>query len=226
MFMRSNQLFYAVIAFVYLTVLVLLHIANFLPPFATNAPEQSQVIQTPINPIHAASYDSARFVTPESLDNINAQTFQTKVINPVLFKLNIYSPSTSTLLLGTAIQESLVGKLSKNVFQITLRTAKNINAHYLTQHPELQNAVNNYYVPDHTLQWNLKNNVNYQTALASVVYLSSNKPIPNADNPETLGKFWKVNYNSYLGKGTAREYATHLQYVLSNDQVPVSELNA
>lgn len=224
--MRSNQLFFVVVfSFLYLTMLVLSHIANFIPSFGISESTYAPTVQAqPVT--SAAATTTPPPVTPESLNNITPNDFQSKIINPVLVKLNIYSPSTSTLLLGTAIQESLIGKLSKNIFQITLSTAKDINENYLTKHPDLQNAVNTFYTPQQTLAWNLKNNVNYQTALATIVYLKTNKPIPNSNNPEALGKFWKVNYNTYDGKGNARQYADHLEYFLTNNDVPVSELQA
>ena len=50
--------------------------------------------------------------------NVNVTNFQAKIINPVLLKMHLYSLSASNLLLGTAIQETLLGKLSKNMFQI------------------------------------------------------------------------------------------------------------
>lgn len=167
--------------------------------------------------------------TPPSLqtvNNVSPNDFQSKVLNPDLMKLNIYSPAASNLLLGTAIQESLLGKLSKNVFQITLSTAEDINSTYLVKHPDLRNAVNYFYDPQRPLSWNLSNNVNYEVAIASIVYLRANRPLPNATDPEALGLFWKKNYNTYFGKGTAREYALNLETYLSKDHQLATQFRA
>jgi hypothetical protein len=162
----------------------------------------------------------------QTVNNVSPNDFQTKVLNPDLMRLNIYSPAASNLLLGTAIQESLLGKLSKNVFQITLSTAEDINSTYLVKHPDLRNAVNYFYDPQRPLSWNLSNNVNYEVAIASIVYLRANRPLPNATDPEALGQFWKRNYNTYFGKGTAREYAVNLESFLSKDHQLATQFRA
>jgi hypothetical protein len=49
--------------------------------------------------------------------------------------------------------------------------------------------------------------------------MKTNKPIPNATDPIALGRFWKINYNTYLGKGTAREYAIHYEEYIKSQQL-------
>lgn len=134
--------------------------------------------------------------------------FQKKIIDPTLIKLNLYSKSASNLLLGTAMQESCIGRLSGNVFQIKLTTAEDINTNYLAYRPKLNDAILQLYDHDHSLDWNLNNNIYYQTALARIVYLRRSNQLPDAENSEALAQYWKEHYNTYLGRGTPAQYKT------------------
>lgn len=247
--MKSNNSFYFAVSLIFITVFTFIIIkvciahsassqkfANVASisdqskqPDASALPSQTAAQQTEAQNVSVQAVSDtethgvATPVKPVSLQEvkkIGASDFQNKVLNPDLKKLNIYSPSISNLLLGTAIQESLIGHLSKNIFQISLSTAKDINADYLAKHPDLKKAVSYFYYPKRPLSWNLSNNVNYEVAVASLVYLKTNQPLPTATNPEALGQFWKINYNTYDGKGTAQQYVIHLEnYISKNPQL-------
>ncbi len=132
--------------------------------------------------------------------------FKNTIINPTLVALDLYSDSASNLLIGTAMQESCLGRLSNNIFQIKLNTAQDINTNYLAYRPALYKAVMKLYNNSHSLEWNLNNNINYQVALARIVYQRSHGELPNASNSKALAEFWKNNYNTYLGRGTASQF--------------------
>lgn len=132
--------------------------------------------------------------------------FQKNLINPTLLQLNLYSDAASNLLLGTGLQESCLGKLSSNIFQIDLTTAEDIKNNYLAFRPQLSKAVDKLYDPTHSQEWNLKNNIPYEIAIARIVYLRSRHDLPDANDSEALARFWKDNYNTYLGKGTVQQY--------------------
>lgn len=208
--MNSEKSYYFVVLalFLLITVATILHI-NLYPPqlvFSQAVPMQlfgsNSVFQQPV-------------LTTELASNATGD-FQSKMINPVLVKLNLYSPSSSNLLMGTAIQETMIGRLSKNIFQISLDTAQDVNKYYLAKNPILKAEVNAYYNSRRSLNWNLENNVDYEIAMARLIYLKTNKPLPSATDLSGLGKFWKVNYNTYLGKGTAREYVVNYQEYIKN----------
>lgn len=141
--------------------------------------------------------------------NFGPGTFQTRVIDPVLMRINLYSKAASTLLLGTAIQESSLGKLSKNMFQIQTQTVQDLNMHYLVHHRELKNIVHELYDTQHSISWNLNNNVEYEIAIARIIYLRGNQQLPHASNIDGLARFWKKYYNTYLGKGTPNQFKSH-----------------
>ncbi len=208
--MNSEKSFYLVVLsiFLFLTFISILRI-NLYPPELV----LSQAV--PMQPIMQQLVSS-------SVVSVNSNTFQAKAIDPVLQKLNLYSPASSNLLLGTAVQETMVGRLSRNIFQISLDTAKDVNNYYLAKNPVLKAAVARMYVAQKSLAWNLENNVAYEIAMARMIYLmKTDKPIPSATDPMALGKFWKVNYNTYLGKGTAKEYAVHFVEYEKDQQLAI-----
>lgn len=216
--MNSEKSFYFVVVclFFVLTIVTALRI-NLYPP---------QLVLTQAVPMQPVQ-QQAVLSLPTVNVNSSASDFQSRVINPVLIKLNLYSRSSSNLLLGTAIQETMIGRLSKNIFQISLSTAKDVYVYYLAKNPILKNQVSQLYNSHQSLTWNLENNVEYQIAMARIIYLmKTNKPLPNATDPAALGRFWKINYNTYLGKGTAREYAVHLKEYLTKDRQLAAQFQA
>lgn len=204
--MNSEKSFYFVVLgiFLVLTIVTVMRI-NLYPP------------QLVLSQAVSMQSQSLLFIP---ITNVKDNDFQSKAINPVLIKLNLYSPASSNLLLGTAIQETMIGKLSKNIFEISLETAKDVNYYYLAKNPELKAAVGHFYNSQESLSWNLKNNVAYEIAMARIVYLmKTNKPLPKATDLYALGKFWKINYNTYLGKGTAREYEINYEEFIKSRQM-------
>ena len=76
------------------------------------------------------------------------------------------------------------------------------------------------------MAWNLEYNVRYEIAMARLVYLRSDQALPAPSNITGLGMFWKKNYNTYLGKGTANEFKMHfIAYTAPNEQVNVDISN-
>lgn len=208
--MNSEKSFYLVVLslFLFLTFITILRINLYPPELVLSQAVSLQPVTQPL-------------ISPPIV-TVNSNNFQVKAINPVLQKLNLYTPASSNLLLGTAIQETMVGRLSKNIFQISLDTAKDVNNYYLAKNPELKAAVARMYVAQRSLAWNLENNIAYEIAMARMIYLmKTNKPIPSATDPMALGKFWKVNYNTYLGKGTAKEYAVHFEEYEKDQQLAI-----
>lgn len=186
---------------------------HFLPrPNFLTAPDVSSVVARSDAPT-VSKPATAVVIQPTNKPSLDA--FQANVINPVLMKIDLYSQSASNLLLGTAIQESLLGKLSNNVFQIELQTVEDINSHYLIYHPRLNAVIHELYNSQHSINWNLNNNVKYEVAMARLIYLRSNQQLPSASNVGALAWFWKRNYNTIQGKGTAYEFASHFdEYAL------------
>lgn len=150
-----------------------------------------------------------------------APGFQKRLIDPVLKSLDLYSESASNLLLGTAMQESHLGKITggspRYVYQIILPTARDILSRYLPKHPSLRSKLLSFYDAEHNLHWNITENVRFQIGLARIIYHQAHVSLPHARDINGLATFWKKYYNTRLGKGKARYFAQiYTQYLKSH----------
>lgn len=133
------------------------------------------------------------------------------VIEPVLKKLNLYSEEAVSLLIGTAMVESLGGDYVHQVkgpacgiYQIEPRTANDILDNYLSHKPILEMLVRHLYIPELTLEQNLTLNLAWSTAMCRVHYLRIKAAIPKTI--EGRAEYWKKYYNTSLGKGSIADY--------------------
>jgi len=135
------------------------------------------------------------------------------VIRPTLKKLNLWSESAENLLLGTAAQESQMGKYLRQIngpalgiFQMEPSDHNDIWSNYLMYRGELMSAILKLTVPNmmrtEQLGWNLR----YAAAMCRIHYLRVPEPLPNADDTAGLACYWKNHYNTHLGKGTVEEW--------------------
>lgn len=133
------------------------------------------------------------------------------VIEPVLKKLNLFSEEAVSLLIGTAMIESLGGDYVHQVkgpacgiYQIEPRTANDILDNYLPRKPVLEMLVHRLYISDLTLEQNLVLNLAFSTAMCRIYYLRIKAAIPKTI--EGRAEYWKKYYNTSLGKGSAAAY--------------------
>ncbi len=135
------------------------------------------------------------------------------VVRPALKKIGRWSEAAENLLLGTAAQESQMGRYLRQIngpalgiYQCEPATHEDIFDNYLIYHGELLGAVTKLTVlhlpRTQQLAWNLM----YATAIARIHYLRIKEPLPKADDIVSLGCYWKNHYNTHLGKGTVEEY--------------------
>ena len=121
-------------------------------------------------------------------DNLKGESrrFRSLVIRPVLKGLGNWSCELETLLLATAAHESHLGRLSKNVFQITEIAASELRRRTSDRFDEPAN------------RWSAFT----QVTAAARIY--ERHGLPNS-----LGKaasIWKRVYNTTAGKGTVRKF--------------------
>ncbi len=135
------------------------------------------------------------------------------VVRPALKKIGLWSEAAENLLLGTAAQESQMGRYLRQIqgpalgiYQCEPATHQDIWDNYLIYKGPLLGAVTKLIVlhmpRTEQLAWNLM----YATAIARVHYLRIKEPLPAADDVVSLGCYWKNHYNTHLGKGTVEEY--------------------
>ena len=125
------------------------------------------------------------------------------IIRPVLKDLDLWSEPAERLLLGTACQESQCGRYlvqlggpALGIFHMEPATHDDIWVNYLGDHSK-------NHIAKHAASrmiWDLW----YATAMCRVHYLRVKAPIP--DNLPAQAGYWKLHYNTPLGKGTEDDY--------------------
>jgi hypothetical protein len=139
--------------------------------------------------------------------------FRSDIIDPTLKLLDLYSPASSNLLLGTALVESklvhrrqLGGGPARGYFQIEPATFRDVYGRYLKNKPRLLGIVNSLLTeagvaPVEQLYLNDR----LGCAIARIRYLYDPKPLPDADDIPALAECWVRVYNAG-GKGTVDKF--------------------
>lgn len=136
------------------------------------------------------------------------------IIRPTLKKIGLWSEAAENLLLGTAAQESQMGRYLRQIgggpglgiFQVEPSTHDDIWDNYLIYRGPLLSAVTKLTVLQMPRTQQLVWNLLYATAIARVHYLRIKDPLPDANDVSALGCYWKNWYNTHLGKGTVEEF--------------------
>ncbi len=144
--------------------------------------------------------------------------FRTFVIRPVLDHLGMYSQAAEALLLGTAVHESMLTYLKQikgpalGVYQIEPATCNDVWDNYLTHRPGLYGLVLRF--AGQSRHQDLIGNLNYQTAIARIIYYRDSEPLPDVDNLKGLAEYWKRVYNTAGGRGTAAEWIDNYRHFI------------
>lgn len=157
---------------------------------------------------------------------INPKHLQELVIRPVLHRLGMWSHEAEVLLLGTAAQESGLGKWLKQIgsgpalgiYQMEPATYLDIHQNYLAYRKELAGLVASLEIPglykDDNAQ-EMAGNLYYATAMARVHYYRVPRALPPADDLHGMAEFWKQYYNTEKGHGTVAQFITNYRRLLS-----------
>lgn len=147
---------------------------------------------------------------------LDAQQVLLHVVRPALDELDLWSKKAEALVIGTAAQESKLCYLSQlgagpalGLWQIEPATHEDIWENYLTYRPERAKAVLAAAgVPDYVgtppAEW-LIFNLRYSAAMCRVHYVRVPAPLPDEDDVEAMGKYWKRYYNG-PGDGTVAQF--------------------
>jgi len=136
------------------------------------------------------------------------------IVRPTLKKIGLWSEAAENLLLGTAAQESQMGRYLRQIgggpglgiFQVESSTHDDIWDNYLIYRGPLLSAVTKLTVLQMPRTQQLVWNLYYATAIARIHYLRVPEPLPAPDDVSELGCYWKNHYNTKLGKGTVEEF--------------------
>jgi hypothetical protein len=144
---------------------------------------------------------------------LDVKQFREDIIRPTLFYLDMYSMSAETLLLGTAIQESLLCYIRQlgsgpalGLYQMEPATHTDIWLNYLGFRPELKEKMEDLLAPFPSRIDQLQSNLFYATAMARLHYYRVSMPLPEPDDIGGMAAYWKDHYNTELGAGSVQEF--------------------
>lgn len=134
------------------------------------------------------------------------------LITSVLKELNLHSDNAVKLLMGTAAQESHLGKYRKQlgggpaigIFQMEPATFNDIVNNYLRYKPALAARIERVARVCRFKAEDIENNDLLAICMARVHYLRASEAIP--PDVEGMARYWKRYYNTPLGKGTVEEF--------------------
>jgi len=149
---------------------------------------------------------------------INKNQLEQLIIN-TLMEIKLCSPSAVNLLLGTAAQESHMGKYIKQlqgpavgIFQMEPATHDDIWDNYLKYIS--RSTINNIYNSAKTdfsdsdmLEYNLK----YAIIMCRLHYRRVKERLPKYDDLNALAQYWKKYYNTWMGKGTTEQFINNFE---------------
>jgi len=145
-----------------------------------------------------------------------------EAIRPALVSLMGGGLAAEKLLLGTAIQESLLihrqqlgGGPALGLFQMETATHDDCWNNYLKFRVQLANRVKQTLEPGQKAQAAvMKINDRYAAAMCRVRYMRVAEALPSGDDIEAMANYWKEHYNTPLGAGTPEEFVSKWgQYV-------------
>ena len=153
--------------------------------------------------------------------SFDASQLRFLIVKPVLIGINMWSQEAEDLMMGTAAQESLLGKYIKQdhgpalgIFQMEPRTHDDIWTRYLTQNPKVCNdlMITCKFANKPTKEM-LVYNLFYAAAMTRVFYRRIPDTIPRT--LEGQAEYWKTWYNTPQGAGSTSQYiANYNRFIL------------
>lgn len=150
---------------------------------------------------------------------MNVKQFRELIVRPALLHIALWSPEAENLVIGTALQESGGLRYIKQLgngpalgfFQCEPFTYQDIWTNYLAYNATLADKLRSLAGSHHPELYPdlLIYNLRYAAAMCRVHYLRAPGAIPK----DLLGiaEYWKLWYNTPLGKGTAQEFIHNYQ---------------
>lgn len=136
------------------------------------------------------------------------------IIVPTLSALGLNSPSAVNLLLGTAAQESHLGRYLRQLhgsalglYQIEPRTfesvwSRRIETSYAMK-ARLRLMLGYEGKPDVI---RLASDLMLSTAICRLYYATFEEPLPDENDVQALAEYWKKYWNTSLGKGRPEQF--------------------
>lgn len=157
------------------------------------------------------------------MSGILAHELRLYVIRPTLQMIDLWSEAAENLLLGTAAQESRLGRYltqtrgpALGIYQIEPATHLDVWESFLNAHPTLlekTKALLSHYDANHK-DAALITNLSYSTVIARIIYYRAPKTLPAANDIQGLAAYWKKYYNTPLGKGKTTEFVSNYEALI------------
>lgn len=154
---------------------------------------------------------------------MNAEQLQKLVIQPTLKHIQLASPDAERLLLGTAAQESAMGKYLKQyptgpalgIYQMEPKTLWYLYERVRDEKPALWDLIEQLATPGLDPEEQLPGNLYFATAMCRLHYLFVPKALPTT--LAGYAGYWKKYYNTPLGHGTEQQFIDNYYVYVCND---------
>jgi len=152
--------------------------------------------------------------------SFNREQFKTIITQKLEeFGYGVCSPVAVNLLLGTAAQESrfgtylyqLGGGPALGVFQMEPITEADIWRNYLSFKHKIKYRVTHICNTDGPDVDKLQYDLGYQIVMVRLQYYRRPEPLPAADDLSGLAKYYKLHFNSVIGKATEADFIKNYQ---------------
>ena len=135
------------------------------------------------------------------------------VITPALQLLEMASPAAEALLLGTAAQESHMGRYLHQLgngpalgpFQMEPATYRDIWSNFIQHRPAIQQRLGGRW-PMMPLPDEMVTDLLLAAVMCRLHYRRISAPLPDATDLPGLARYWKRYYNTPAGRGTEAEF--------------------
>ena len=154
-----------------------------------------------------------------------ADEFRQLIVRNTLKAIDEWAPVHENLLLGTAAQESDLGRNLKcgrllGIYHISPNTHRAVWDKYLLHYPELASRVRGLAGQHsfiHDPHGELVSNLKYATAIAWLVYKRSQKALPEESDIAGLAKYWHRHFRAKASASKA-EFIAHYQTYIQKEQ--------
>ncbi|MBF0190796.1 MAG: hypothetical protein HQL99_06545 [Magnetococcales bacterium] len=144
---------------------------------------------------------------------MHATQFRENVIRPALTLLGMDSPAAESLLLGTAAQESGLGRYLRQVgggpalgvFQMEPLTYRDLWTNFIAYHPEIVATLAGRW-PSRPEPEAMTTDLLLAAVMCRLHYRRVRAPLPDAGDLPGLARYWKNYYNTPQGAGTEAEF--------------------
>ena len=157
---------------------------------------------------------------------INPAQFRHEIVRPALKAADMWSEAAENLVLGTAVQESILAWVKQRgagpalgFYQMEPATADDICRRYLSTRSELavrlakatwphcRTPTAYSHLDAKDIARLLVEDLRFATIMCRLRYWMMPAPLPAANDIDSLAQYWKRYYNTVLGSGKADEWS-------------------